>query len=172
MEEAMRDMPLDEVVEEAKNDGYTDMYEEIGDTSMNEAEAIDAEAPESGADTNEENQGANEGEIDYEELMRSDIRELKDEFPELEGVESIAGLENPLRYAALRDMGLSPREAFLASSYRPKRTDNRSHLRKSVPGGAKGRQNGMSRAELIYARELFSGMSDSDIYSLYKRVSR
>ena len=166
MEEAMRDMPVDEVVDEIPADTY---LENNGDSSTAD-EATD-EAPEHGSPISEEGQGICEEEIDYEELMRSDIRELKDEFPELEGIESISALENPLRYAALRDMGLSPREAFLASSYRPKRTDNRAHLRKTVPGGARGRQSGMSRAELIYARELFSGMSDSDIYNLYKRVS-
>ena len=122
----------------------------------------------------EENAGAcspEAEEIDYEELMRSDLNELKEEFPELTSLGSVAQRDNPLRYAALRDMGLSPREAYLAASYRPKRTDNRSHLRKTAPGGVGTQRSGMSRSELLYARELFSGMSDTDIYALYKKVS-
>ena len=121
--------------------------------------------------TNEDSEVEPVPEVDYGELMLRDLAELKEEFAELHSLESVAQLNNPLRYAALRDMGLSPREAYLATSVRPRRTDNRSHLKRSVPTGAKGRGNGMTRSELMYARELFSGMSDADIYSLYKRVS-
>ena len=148
-----------ENLSDASEGEYADTFEAPNYEQVDEAEqSDDIVAPETG--------------IDYEELMNSDLEQLKEEFPELESLGSIAGLENPLRYAALRDMGLSAREAYLASSYRPKRKDNRSHLKSSAPAGAYGHTPGMSRSELMAARELFSGLSDTEIYSLYKRVSR
>ena len=53
-------------------------------------------------------------ETDYERLEREDIAELCREFPELK-IDSLTELDNPLRYGALRDMGLTPTEAYLAT---------------------------------------------------------
>ena len=60
----------------------------------------------------------------YEEIIAEDIKLLKAEFPELYAMEDITELENPLRYAALRDLGLSAQEAYLATTRR-KRQDTR-----------------------------------------------
>ena len=87
---------------------------------------------------------------------------------------SLSELENPARYGALRELGLTAREAYLATTT-PKAPishtyDNRSHLRSSVPRthGAVGEQ--MSVNEMRAARELFSDLSDSEIVKLYKKV--
>lgn len=110
--------------------------------------------------------------VDYEDIARRDISELKAEFPELSDTESITELENPIRYAALRDLGLSPSEAYFATTKRRPRQDNRSHLERSVPRGASVPRGSMSEAELRAAREIFSDISDSEIRSLYKRVTQ
>lgn len=109
--------------------------------------------------------------IDYAELVESDIRELKRQFPELLGMVDLTELDNPLRYAALRDLGLSPREAYLATSERHGRTDNRAHLSTAVPRGAGAPRGGMSRDELYRARELFGNLSDAELQSLYRKVN-
>ena len=109
---------------------------------------------------------------DYEEIAREDLETLKREFPELSEAESILEIENPLRYAALRDLGLSPAEAYRATTKSRRKTDNRFHLGISVPRAASMPQGAMSEAELKAAREIFSDISDSEIRNLYKRVTQ
>ncbi len=109
-------------------------------------------------------------EIDYDELVREDLSELRESFPELRGLKDITDLDNPVRYGALRDLGLSAQEAYLATRA-TKARDNRSHLRatRTVSVGA---SYTMSEAEMSAARELFPGVSDSQIRQLYKRVTK
>ena len=106
------------------------------------------------------------------ETIDDDIRELREEFPELSEIESITELTNPIRYAALRDLGLSPAEAYILTSRRKQIYDNRSHLTASVPVSAKSPGTGMSARELKEARELFGNISDAEIYKLYKKVTK
>ena len=112
------------------------------------------------------------GEVNYEELMECDLAELKQEFAELGGIVSITELKNPLRYAALRDMGLTPVEAYLATAGRRRVADTRGHLTGSIPRAAGGPPSSMSKRELESARELFSGLTDSQIQKLYQRVTQ
>ena len=110
-------------------------------------------------------------EVDYEALIASDIASLKAEFPELAGIKDVTDLNNPLRYAALRDLGLSPAEAYMATAKRSGR-DTRSHL-----VSARGRSMAadscmMSQLELATARDLFPGRSDSELQRLYTRVTQ
>lgn len=131
--------------------------------------------------TNEEeptqdNAPDSEGEerVDYAALAREDLLALKKEFPSLADMSSLSELENPARYGALRELGLTAREAYLATTTPkaqiPHTYDNRSHLRSSVPRthGASGEQ--MSANEMRAARALFSDLSDSEIVKLYKKV--
>lgn len=111
-------------------------------------------------------------EINYEELAREDMRTLIEQFPHLQGKRSVAELENPLRYAALRDLGLTPREAYLATSTPNRPYDNRSHLTSAVPKGAAPVGDMLDARGLEAARELFAGLSDREIQRLYKKVSK
>lgn len=109
---------------------------------------------------------------DFAEIEKRDLSELKALFPNLKDKTSILELDNPLRYAALRDLGLSPKEAYLATSEPVRKYDNRSHLISSVPKSAAAPSDLLSRGELEAARELFSGLSDRELQRLYKKVSR
>lgn len=109
-------------------------------------------------------------EVDYEAIMRSDLVSLKSKFPELHGLRDISELPGALRYAALRDLGLTAEEAYMAASAPRVRRDNRSHLSTAVSRGAGAPGGSMTHAELLAARQLFGGMSDAEIQSLYKRV--
>lgn len=123
-------------------------------------------------DNKESDLQENDGQIDYAKLAEEDMKELISIFPHLREKESIYELENPLRYAALRDLGLSPKEAYLATSEPVSRYDNRSHLKSAVPRGVGATADVLGAKELEAARELFSGLSDREIQKLYKKVSK
>lgn len=114
----------------------------------------------------------NEEPKDYSLVIEEDLRALKRDFPELASITDITELDNPMRYAALRDLGLTAREAYLATSDRRTARDNRAHLSPAAPRRAGVPTGGMTRSELERARELFSGMNDAEIQALYRRVAR
>ena len=142
------------------------------DTAAEPAARIAEDGQTGGADAGEGESKRDGGEVDYEALMRRDLATLKATFPELAGLNDIADMRGALRYAALRDLGLTAEEAYMAASAPRVRRDNRAHLSTPVTKGASTAMVGMSASELHTARELFGGMTDADIYSLYKRVSR
>lgn len=106
---------------------------------------------------------------EYGRRAEEDARELRAMFPELSALSGIIALPDPIRFAELRDLGLSAREAYLATSG-GRRQDNRAHLHSAYPSPAHT-PAGMSDDELRRARELFSDLSDTEIRKLYKRIS-
>ncbi len=114
----------------------------------------------------------NSTEYDISELLAEDLLELSELFPELSGVDDIARIENSSRYAALRDMGLSPEEAYRATRKGAPIRDSRAHLKSSVPTLNTQPFSGMTQREWREARELFEDLSDSEIEKLYKKVTR
>lgn len=139
-------------------------YEQASETSNNSADGI----PESENDTPIDSPQQN---VDYARIAAEDLLTLQREFPALLSVHSIAELPNCTRYGALRDLGLSPREAYLAvGGAQPRRQDNRAHLRSSIPRAHAGIEAQMSSAELENARMLFGNLSDSEIARLYQKV--
>lgn len=115
-------------------------------------------------------------ELDLEDspalTLDSDLEILKAEFPELSGLTGITGLKNPTRYGALRDLGLSPAEAYLATNQRAPLPDNRAHLTSGVPISARPPASAMTKGQMSQAREIFEGMSDTEIQKLYLKVTR
>lgn len=123
------------------------------------------------ADEDNAGEGGTEprAEIDYAALEREDLGVLARLFPETRGLNSIAELPRAERYAELRDLGLSAKEAYLATR-EVRRTDSRSHLSSAVPKSAGAPSGGMTRSELERARELFPGLGDRELQGLYKKV--
>lgn len=111
-------------------------------------------------------------EVDYAAVLGADIEELKATFPELGGMKNIDELADPVRFGALRDLGLTAKEAYLASGGKKRSYDNRTHLVSSVPGGARSAADGISRADLDMARDIFGSMSESEIQRLYRKVTK
>lgn len=108
----------------------------------------------------------------YSRLIDEDLDTLRKSFRELKGLSDLSELENPMKFARLRDEGFSAVEAYLECQ-RGKRTyDNRSHLRSSIPQKRTRDEGTMSKDELIAARELFPDISDAEIQKLYKSVTR
>ena len=106
-----------------------------------------------------------EGDITYS--LEDDIEELRSEYPEL--VSSVKNT-NSERYGELRALGLTPREAYLATGEHKKPRDTRGHLGDSAPRTAKSPVTTMSRRELEIAHSIFDGMSDDEIKRLYNKV--
>ena len=145
-------------------------FDDVNENLQDEASKIDT--PTSDDIDNEvvTEEADTDSSVDFAKIVVEDIKALKEEFSELSELSDICELDNPLRYAALRDLGLSPAEAYLASSKRHKK-DNRSHLvaTRSVSVSQSG---SMSDAELSMAREIFGGISDTEIRKLYKKVTK
>ena len=122
-------------------------------------------------DASEETEN-DEDAVDYAALAAEDLADLKAQFPALKSLSSLAALSDPVRYAELREMGLSPKEAYLAIGGTARRkSDNRAHLLSAVPR-ASALANGLpSNAEMAEARRLFSNLSDAQIHRLYKKVT-
>ena len=111
-------------------------------------------------------------EEDSTDVIDNDLSELKEEFPELSNLKSVSELSNPIRYAALRDLGLSPAEAYILTARKRVEYDNRSHLTSSVPVSAKSPGCALSSRELNEMREIFGEISDLEIHKLYKKVTK
>ena len=135
---------------------------------------------ENGEDLAESELGEQDGEVAEDEegedaphdesvLMR-DLDELTAEFPELSSVARIEELLDPMRYAKLRDLGLTPREAYLATERRAARVDGRARMSGLAPRAARSPRV-MSSYAVRCIRELFDGITDDEIISLYKRVA-
>lgn len=110
--------------------------------------------------------------VDYAALAARDLGEIKRLAPALAGLSHLAELPNALRYAALRDAGLSVEEALHAACHAylaPRAADNRAHLRSAVPIGAAGTPSRMTAAEMREARELFGDLTEVEIERLYAR---
>lgn len=141
---------------------------------MNE-EMLENEAPYGEATEENDVTGVEiEDEKDYEALIENDLEVLRNSIPGLENLNDISELENPVRYGALRDLGLTPEEAYRATTKEIKRSrpDNRSHLRSSAPAKTRSAASNMSYRELEAVREILGGVSDAEIQRLYKKVTR
>lgn len=120
---------------------------------------------------------------DYCARAEEDMRAILLLFPELspDGEElTLGGLRNPRRFAELRESGLSVEEAFLASNYRMlserprtiiEERGDKKHLRPALPR-SQGRGESMPASLLLRSRSLFEGLSDSELASLYRRVTK
>lgn len=109
---------------------------------------------------------------DYEALAKADVLELKRLFPACRDLSHIGEIDRPLRYAELRDLGLSVEEAFLATNHRrlAPAPDTRRHIRSAVPRAADG-GGSMNAGERRAARELFSDLSDRELDDLFRRAT-
>lgn len=157
--------------------GAADATDAVGFTMGAAAEPADGNGAgaESGAGSaagQSEDADATGAPVDYAALAARDLGEIKRLAPALAGLSHLAELPNALRYAALRDAGLSVEEALHAACHAylaPRAADNRAHLRSAVPIGAAGTPSRMTAAEMREARELFGDLTEGEIERLYAR---
>lgn len=113
---------------------------------------------------------------EYERRAESDLAEIKRMYPQFAYISHLSQIENAPRFAQLREMGLSIREAFLATNsgnvgggdggY-----DNRSHLYSAVPRSGRDSLPHMTRSEMEAAKEIFGNLSEREIQLLWKRAN-
>ena len=151
--------------------------------SPTEASTEESAVEESGTDTSEdpapESEPAGDGESEGDESYR---RQAEEDLAEIARLDPAAGeythlgeMPGALRFAELRGLGLSVREAYYAvrgaSDEKPlAERGGRAHLHGSVPGRAAAVGIGMSAGEIEGARRLFPHLSDREITALYRRV--
>lgn len=122
--------------------------------------------------TDEDAEGRNlaigDEEVFAENLKSDELAELKSYFPALADLKSTAELQYPERYEKFRALGLTPKEAFLATgqALRQKR-----HV-PSSPISVSRQRDGIPGRDLKYAREIFTDLCDREIQELYKKVAK
>ena len=110
---------------------------------------------------------------DYQRLAEEDLLVLRAAVPELAGAVSLSALSDPGRYGELREAGLDPLEAYLATEGRRllrRPRDNRTHLVSSLGRAASTAGDRIGAAELHAARDLFPGLGDGEIEALWRRA--
>ena len=112
----------------------------------------------------------------FRRQAEEDLAKLKEVAPETAAYGHLGEMPGALRFAELRELGLSVEEAYYAvrgavgAKPLPDR-GGRAHLHGSVPGRAASGGVGMTAGEIEAARRLFPGLPDREIASLYRRVN-
>lgn len=152
------------------------MEEEIMDIPEGVEEVLEAKDTESAPPALPEDTPSDEllpasEEVDYEALAAKDLKELQALSPDFAHIEHLHELPFARRFAELRELGLSVKEALYATLPALPHTSGKAHLTSSVPR-TKGRSEGtLSIEEMRAAKDLFYGLSEKEINSLYRRVS-
>lgn len=117
---------------------------------------------------------------EFEKKMKADLAELQSAYPETKKLTSITQVQNFAEFGRLRDMGLTPKQAYAAANPDGVRenvaaavkqqslNETKQHLQSAVPKKAKGDTITMTRKELLEWRDLFPDKSDKEIIALYK----
>ena len=109
--------------------------------------------------------------VDYAALAVSDLAEIKSLCREFAAVEQLSDLPFARRFAELRDLGLSVKEALGASLPLRESGGGKAHLKSAVPRPAYLPENSLSHEDMRKAKELFYGLSEKEINALYRRVT-
>lgn len=119
----------------------------------------------------------------FEAKAAADLKELHTLYPETKQYKHLKEMPPEVlkTFGAQRDAGFSVKQAYAAANpdgirkevatsvKKQAQHDSKAHLKSSVPKPSKSDGVTMSKAELAYWRETFSGMSDAEIRKLYKQ---
>jgi hypothetical protein len=152
--------------------------------SQNEIEQMASEELLPEKDAEESTSEQDEGELDpiaeLEKMASEDLAEIKRLFPSLSSLSHVRELDRAERFGEMREAGFSVEEALMATNYerifeaiisKSKRQNGKSHLVGAVPDSAQRSASSMTAEQMKSARELFSGLSEREIHSLYKRAT-
>lgn len=112
----------------------------------------------------------------FRRQAEEDLARLRLLDPETAAYRHLGEMPGAIRFAELRELGLSVEEAYYAvRGANPEKPSpdrgGRAHLHASVPGRAASGGAGMTVGEIEAARRLFPGLPDREIASLYRRVN-
>lgn len=120
----------------------------------------------------------------YEELKKADLAAIQAVYPEAKQYDDVERFPNFKRFGELRDKGLTPIEAYVAThpekvgesaaAAAKQRSLNgtKQHLRSAVPRRSSDNSIKMSRSTLEYWRGIFPEKSDKEIAALYKQTAK
>ena len=166
-----------------ENENPTPAPDEAQTNPSPEAPATPPEESPGTDETTAEPAAAQEGEQEISDENGDFARQAENDLAELKAIDPAASLyrhigEMPgaLRFAELRELGLSVEEAYYAvrgSAGEKPLPDRggRAHLHGSVPGRAASGGVGMTVGEIEAARRLFPNLPDREIASLFRRVN-
>lgn len=149
-----------------------DAYEAALPDAASEPDEPDDTAPE-----NDPAQGADPAQDEsFRRQAEEDLARLRLLDPETAAYRHLGEMPGAIRFAELRELGLSVEEAYYAvRGANPEKPSpdrgGRAHLHASVPGRAASGGAGMTVGEIEAARRLFPGLPDREIASLYRRVN-
>lgn len=117
--------------------------------------------------------------MQFERLMAEDLAAIQKYYPQTTEYKSVTQIPNFKEFARLRDLGLSPKQAFAAanpeyiaasSAQEAKGLGGtKSHIRSAVPQKRSGKSDiRISRSEMEQYREMFPGKTDKEILALYR----
>lgn len=116
----------------------------------------------------------------YAQMAANDLAALKGAGLVDTGIKDIRELTNVRRFAELREMGLSPVEAYRAAAGSSidariekkvqRAADDKAHLTPPKHRGGSPNNSIMSTREKIYYREILPGASDKEIEAAWKRA--
>lgn len=121
-------------------------------------------------------------EVLLEKKIAEDLAILHAEFPETKDITKLEQIPNARRFAELRDIGVSAREAYVAANIDAHRdriaksvrqqsiNATKSHLVSNVPIASKDTSVKISRSDMEQLRDLFPNKSDKEIIALYKKT--
>ena len=158
-------------------DGLTARLNRIEDAD-DDSEDDAGGAPEGGAEKGTQPEGT----TDYAAMAESDLAEINKAFPSVQ-IKSLLEIKDTRRYGELRDMGLSAKEAFLATSadmitanaerVGANKATGKAHLQSVARKAGAKASSQMTNAERSFCREFFpEGTSDEDIERLFAKTKK
>lgn len=116
----------------------------------------------------------------FNEKIAADLAEVQAAYPDAKAYASVKDFPNFKEFGRLRDLGLSPKQAYIAShpdavrqnvaaaTRQQSLNDTKKHLKPAVSKASRDNTITMTKKELAECRDLFPGMSDREIMKLYR----
>lgn len=112
--------------------------------------------------------------------IAADLAEVQAAYPDAKAYASVKDFPNFKEFGRLRDLGLSPKQAYIAShpdavrqnvaaaTRQQSLNETKKHLKPAVSKASRDNTITMTKKELAECRDLFPGMSDREIMKLYR----
>lgn len=120
----------------------------------------------------------------FEAKMAADLAEVHAAYPSTRGYTSVKQLPNFSEFARLRDLGVSPKQAYIAanpdavtaaaaeSARQRSMNDGKGHLKPAVRKSSKDNSLVLSKKDMAMYRDTFPHLSDKEILALYKQANK
>lgn len=120
----------------------------------------------------------------FEAKMAADLAEVHAAYPSTRGYTSVKQLPNFSEFARLRDLGVSPKQAYIAanpdavtaaaaeSARQRSMNDGKGHLKPAVRKSSKDNSLALSKKDMAMYRDAFPNLSDKEILALYKQANK